>query len=186
MTAASLPAAASRANGKVLFAGAAVAVPLLAVLLLNLGRDPHTVRSPLVGHLAPHFSLAPAGGGAQVDLASLRGSPVILNFWATWCVPCIAEHEALAAAARKAPEVRFLGLLYEDEESRAEAFLAQRGRAYPTLIDPQGRTAIAYGVAGVPETFAIDAQGGIVEKRAGPVDAQVLEALVARARGHTP
>ena len=168
----------SRVNVKVLAAAALVVVPLLAILFLNLGRDPRSVRSPLVGRDAPAFALSPVGGGAQVGLASLRGKPLVLNFWATWCVPCFEEQAALTASARAFPGVRFVGVVYEDEEARSAQFLKERGRPYPSLMDPEGKTAIAYGVFGVPETFFIDAGGRIVDKHVGPLDGQTLERLV--------
>jgi cytochrome c biogenesis protein CcmG/thiol:disulfide interchange protein DsbE len=176
----------SRLNSKVLLAGMAIAVPLLAVLFANLGRDPHSVRSPLVGRPAPGFSLAPVGGGNALRLDSFRGQPVVINFWATWCVPCFEEHAALTAAARAFRDVRFLGIVYEDEEARTQAFLRERSSAYPSLMDPEGKTAIAYGVFGVPETFFIDAGGRIVEKYVGPLDRGTIAALIARAKGGAP
>lgn len=185
-TAASSSAAAERAprvNRKVLAAGLAIVFPLLAVLVANLGRDPHSVRSPLVGRPAPPFSLAPVGGGSPVALDSLRGKPVVINFWATWCVPCFQEHAALAEAARSLRDVQFLGIVYEDEEDRTHEFLRQRGSAYPSLMDKEGKAAIAYGVFGVPETFFIDAGGRIVEKYVGPLNSGAIMELVARAKG---
>jgi cytochrome c biogenesis protein CcmG, thiol:disulfide interchange protein DsbE len=180
------PARASRVNPWALGAGLAVVVPLLAVLVLNLGRDPHSIRSPLVGRPAPAFSLAPVGGGAPVGLESLRGRPVVINFWATWCVPCFEEHAALTAAARTFGEVQFLGVVYEDDEAKTQVFLAQRGSSYPSLVDPEGRTAIAYGVFGVPETFFIDGGGRIVEKYVGPLNRATIASLIARAKGGSP
>jgi cytochrome c biogenesis protein CcmG/thiol:disulfide interchange protein DsbE len=177
----------SRVNPWVLGAGLAVVVPLLAVLVMNLGRDPHSIRSPLVGRPAPAFSLAPVGGGSPVSLDSLRGRPVVVNFWATWCVPCFEEHAALTAAARTfGDDVQFLGVVYEDDEARTQAFLAERGSSYPALMDPEGRTAIAFGVFGVPETFFIDAQGHIVEKYVGPLNRGTIAALIARTKGGSP
>lgn len=173
----------SRINKRVLVVGAAIVLPLIAVLVANLGRDPHMVRSPLVGRPAPAFALPPVGGGSLVRLESLRGKPVVINFWATWCVPCFEEHAALNAAARGLRDVQFLGVIYEDEEPRTEAFLKEKGNAYPSLMDPEGRTAIAYGVFGVPETFFIDAEGRIVEKYVGPLQRSTIAELVARARG---
>jgi cytochrome c biogenesis protein CcmG, thiol:disulfide interchange protein DsbE len=185
-TAGAAVARATRFNPKVLAAGAAFVVPLLILLALNLRRDPHAVRSPLIGRPAPAFSLAPVGGGAPVGLETLRGRPAVINFWATWCVPCLEEHAALRAAARHQRDVQFLGIVYEDEEARTQAFLQNRSSSYPSLMDPEGRTAIAYGVFGVPETFFLDAGGRIVEKYVGPLDARAIAALVARARDGAP
>jgi cytochrome c biogenesis protein CcmG/thiol:disulfide interchange protein DsbE len=182
MRAAAAAARPARLNLKVLAAGSAVAVPLLVVLVANLGRDPRMVRSPLVGGRAPAFSLPAVGGGSPVALESLRGHPVVVNFWATWCVPCIAEQQALASAAGAYGDARFVGIVYEDEQPKIEAFLAERPAGYPSLLDPGGRTAIAYGVFGVPETFFIDRGGRIVEKYVGPLDAAAIAALVAKAR----
>ena len=176
----------SRVNARVLAAGLAVVLPLLAVLVFNLGRDPHSVRSPLVGRPAPAFSLPPAGDGAPMSLDALRGRPVVINFWATWCVPCLQEHAALTQAAKTLRDVQFLGVVYEDEEANIQAFLQQRGSAYPSLVDPGGKTAIAYGVFGVPETFFIDGAGRIVEKYVGPLDPDRIAVLVARAKHGLP
>jgi len=173
-------------NLRVLVAGLAVAVPLLAILVLNIGRDPHAVRSPLVGRAAPGFSLVPIGGGQPVALEQLRGHPVVLNFWATWCVPCLQEHPALSEASHSFPEVQFLGVVYEDDAARATSFVQERPSGYPSLLDPDGRTAIAYGVFGVPETFFIDGSGRIVEKFVGPLEPASIAALIARAKGAAP
>ena len=175
-----------RLNVRVLAAAALVVVPLLVVLVLNLGRDPRAVRSPLVGRAAPSFALKPVGGGAQVGLDSLRGRPVVLNFWATWCVPCFQEQAALSAGAAAFPGVNFLGVVYEDEEAKSRDFLAEHGQAYPSLMDHEGKTAIAYGVFGVPETFFIDRGGRIVEKYVGPLDGETLAALVRRTMESAP
>ena len=170
-------------NRRVLVAGLVVTLPLLGVLVANLGRDPHRVDSPLIGRPAPAFSLTPVAGGAAVSLEALRGRPVVLNFWATWCVPCLEEHAVLARAARDAgADVQFLGIVYEDEEAEVLAFLRNQGSAYPSLLDSEGKVAIAYGVYGVPETFFIDAAGTIVEKYVGALDAEVLASSLRRAR----
>jgi len=180
------PVRAPRLNAWVLAAGLTVVVPLIAVLVLNLGRDPRSIRSPLIGRPAPAFSLAPVGEGSRVGLESLRGRPLVINFWATWCVPCLEEHAALTAAARTFREVQFLGIVYEDDEATTRAFLAERGSSYPSLLDPEGRAAIAYGVFGVPETFFIDGAGRIVEKHVGPLDRGTIATLIARTKGGAP
>jgi cytochrome c biogenesis protein CcmG/thiol:disulfide interchange protein DsbE len=171
-------------NRRVLLLGLVVALPLLGVLTANLGRDPRVVDSPLVGRPAPPFTLAPVGGGEAMSLAALRGRPVVVNFWASWCAPCDEEHPVLTQAARSlAGDVHFVGVVYEDTEPNAAAYLKQRGSAFPSLVDPGSRTAIAYGVFGVPETYFIDAQGTIVSKFVGPLRPETLEALVEKARG---
>ncbi len=169
-------------NRKVLIAGVVVALPLVGLLVLSLGRDPHKVDSPLIGQSAPAFSLRPIGGGAPVTLETLRGKPVVVNFWATWCVPCYQEHPVLQQAARVMErDVSLLGVIYEDEEAKVAGFLRQQGSAYPTLMDDGGKMAIAYGVYGVPETFFISPDGTIVDKYVGPLTAAALQALVAKA-----
>lgn len=174
-------------NRGVLIAGALVVLPLLAVLVLNLGRDPHSIDSPLVGRPAPAFELAPVDGGATVSLAGLAGRPAVINFWATWCIPCLEEHGVLNDAARAAQgKAQFVGVVYEDDEERVRAFLRQRGVAYPSLIDPEGQTAIAYGIFGVPETFFVDAQGRIAAKQVGPLTRDSLAANLAKAGGALP
>ena len=82
-------------NRKVLIAGLVVALPLVGLLLMSLGRDPRQVDSPLIGQKAASFSLRPVGGGAPVTLDTLRGRTLVVNFWATWCVPCFQEHPVL-------------------------------------------------------------------------------------------
>ena len=169
-------------NRRVLVVGAAVALPLVGLLLVSLGRDPHRFDSPLVGQPAPFFRLVPAGGGAPVSLDELRGQPVVLNFWATWCVPCFDEHPVLLDGARRhAGRAHFLGAIYDDEPGPVLAFLQQHGSAYPTLVDEGGRTAIAYGVYGVPETFFISPAGTITDKYVGPLSSEKLDELIARA-----
>jgi cytochrome c biogenesis protein CcmG, thiol:disulfide interchange protein DsbE len=162
-------------NRRVLLLGLAVVAPLLGVLVVNRNRDPNNMRSPLINRPAPVFDLTPVEGGPVMSMAALRGRPVVVNFWATWCVPCYQEHQVLLGAARRAgSKVQFLGIVYEDEPERVRAYLSQQGSAYPSLMDVDARTAIAYGVYGVPETYFIDAQGNIVFKKVGPVDEDVM------------
>jgi cytochrome c biogenesis protein CcmG/thiol:disulfide interchange protein DsbE len=172
-------------NKKVLLAGLVLVVPFLVVLFANLGRDPRSVDSPLIGKPAPPFALAPVSGGDAVSLSGLRGKVVVLNFWATWCVPCMQEHPTLSAGSRSMPDVQFLGVVYQDENAKVAELLRRKPLAYPTLTDEGSKTAIAYGVYGVPETYFIDKQGTIVTKFVGPLDPDTLRALVRQAGGNS-
>jgi cytochrome c biogenesis protein CcmG, thiol:disulfide interchange protein DsbE len=168
-------------NRRVLAVGLLLTLPLVGVLMAGLGRE-MTVRSPLVGRAAPAFSLRPVGGGNPIGTAELRGRPVVVNFWATWCVPCYQEHGVLTRAARALEgRVRFVGVVYEDSEENVQRFSREHGASYPSLVDTEGRTAIAFGIFGVPETYFLDASGTIVSKYIGPLDDERLAAELAKA-----
>ena len=151
------------------------AAMLLGTLAVGFTRDPGIVASPLVGKPAPPFSLATLDGG-RVSLAELRGRPVIVNFWASWCVPCRAEAPLLQAASvdYASRGLVVLGVIYEDSAENARAFMRQYGQTYAGLLDPDGRTALNYGVFGIPETYFIDPAGRILSKETGQLDAASL------------
>lgn len=161
-------------NRVVLIAGILIITPLLIFLALSFGKDPRAIDSPLVGKTAPNFTLLDLQGRA-VSLADFQGQPVFLNFWATWCQPCIVEHPILQAGARRYEgRVQFLGVVYHDETEKIRAFLDSRGEWGRTLLDEDGTVAVAYGVYGAPETFFIDKNGVIVEKLVGTVSPDYL------------
>ena len=163
-------------NRTVLLVGVVIAAVLLGILFMGLGKNPNEIRSPLIGKPAPTFTLLEVGTGRPVDLTQLRGKPVVVNFWATWCAPCWEEHPVLVANAKLRPDVQFLGVVFQDSEEKILGFLQQRGSSYPTVVDDKGKTAIAYGVGGVPESFFIDANGIIVDKYSGPMSTDILQA----------
>lgn len=117
---------------------------------------------------------APARDGT-VDAQQLRGAPYLLNVWASWCAPCLQEHPQMLALAR-ARDIRLVGLNYKDQPTDARRWLNRHGNPFDTIVvDPKGRTAIDFGVYGVPETFLIDAHGQIRFKHVGPLTDEVLQ-----------
>ncbi|MBI3749470.1 MAG: TlpA family protein disulfide reductase [Chloroflexi bacterium] len=159
-----------------------VLVGLISLVAVGFTRDPGRIESPLIGRAAPGFRLDSLDG-TTIDLAALRGRPVVLNFWASWCIPCRDEAPLLRAAQeRYAPRnVRFLGIVYQDSAASAQAFVVRYGIAYPSLLDPDGRTALDYGVYGIPETYFIAADGTIRAKQIGPLDATSLDRQIEQA-----
>ena len=163
-------------NQRVLAVGLVAIGALVALLAAGFGRNPSAVPFVLQDRPASPFQLERLGGGDPLGLESLKGSPTVINFWSTWCVPCKVEHPVLQAGARKyaARGVQFVGVLYGDEPEAAQRFLQRSPSVFPTVLDPGGRMAVDYGVAGVPETFFLDADGRIIRKVAGAVSAPVL------------
>lgn len=169
-------------NRTVLIVGIFIAIAVIGVLFMALGKDPQKIESPLVGRTAPGFSLREIGTGAPLSLEQFRGKPVVLNFWATWCGPCYEEHPILVANARRlGSQAQFIGIVFQDSEEKIQKFLNDRGSAYPTVIDEAGKTAIAYGVGGIPETFFVKADGTIAAKYSGPLSSDLLLANLAKA-----
>lgn len=169
-------------NRVVLLVGSILTAALLVVLFTGLGKDPSAIDSPLVGKPAPPFALKAVGSGQTIDLTKYRGKPLVLNFWATWCRPCWDEHPTLTESAEALGDrVQFIGVVFQDEEAKILDFLRQRGSAYPTVVDDRGKTAIAYGIGGVPETFFLDARGTIVAKHSGPLSPELLQDYVTKA-----
>ncbi len=168
-----------RVNATVLALGLGGTLGLVALFAVSFGNDPHAVPSMMEQQPAPPFTLVDLDGKTWT-LDALRGQPIVLNFWSTWCLPCKQEHAVLLDAARRSPGVRFLGVIYSDDPQKCRDYLTRAGAAYPHLIDEGGRTAIDFGVAGVPETFFIDREGTIVHKQVGPVNTPTLAALLQR------
>ena len=144
---------------------------LTLVLSFGLSRDPTIIRSALVGRPAPGFALRTLDGSETVRLSDLRGQVVVLNFWASWCADCRIEHPNLAAAWQRYRDrgVVLAGVAFQDRPSASRAYLADFKGDWPQLSDPGSRTALAYGVYGVPETFVIGPDGRVAYKQIGPV-----------------
>jgi cytochrome c biogenesis protein CcmG/thiol:disulfide interchange protein DsbE len=163
------------------YAAGAVALLVLGLLGYGLASGPTAALQP--GSPVPVLQLATLDGD-HVDLAALRGQVVVLNFFASWCNPCREEAADLEATWRAYRDqgVQFVGIAYKDADSKAQAFLDEFGVTYPSALEPGNRTARAYGVTGVPETFVIDQQGQLVHHFVGPVIqaqlSQVLDSLL--------
>jgi cytochrome c biogenesis protein CcmG/thiol:disulfide interchange protein DsbE len=149
------------------------------------------VDSPLLDQPAPNFALAPLEGGESVSLEDLRGEIVVVNFFASWCLECRNEHDALTSTADAFADegVTLVQIGYQESPPDSLAYLEAAGRSDAAyyLADPGSRTAIAYGVFGIPETFFIDEEGTVVGKIIGESDALTLGATIdAIKRGETP
>ena len=138
-------------------------------------------RSLLIGHPAPDFTLAVlgshSGSAPTLRLASLKGKPVILNFWASWCDPCKHEAPLLQATWQQVQRqgIVLLGIDFQDARSDGLNFLRTYGITYPNVADDTGSTAINYGLTGVPETYFINRQGMIVSKVTGELTEQTIQ-----------
>jgi len=148
-------------------------VALAFVFLVRLQSDnrPDYIPSALVGKPAPEFVLAPLEGVGLPGLsrADLNGQVTLVNVFASWCGPCRIEHPILEELS-KDNRFRLVGINYKDAPANARDFLSELGNPYAAIgVDPRGRTAIDWGVYGVPETFLVDPEGTILFKFVGPL-----------------
>lgn len=136
-----------------------IVIPALFMGVLAVGLIRTEAPKVREGGVAPAFTLSTVGGGT-LSSSELRGSPVVINFWASWCDPCNQEAPDLEATWKqyRAKGVRVVGVDYEDQPADAQAFLSRYGITYPSVVDRGGELATTFGVRGVPETFFIDAQ----------------------------
>lgn len=145
-----------------------VVVGLLALLGVGLAnREPATGRSGFtrINKPAPEFKLSLFQGG-EIDLTSYRGRPIVINFWASWCVPCRQEAPILEGLWQSYQEggVQFIGVNIQDAEADSSRYIREFGITYPNGLDADGRITVDYGVIGIPVTFFINREG-IVERR---------------------
>ncbi|HEV8623233.1 MAG TPA: TlpA disulfide reductase family protein [Acidimicrobiia bacterium] len=129
---------------------------------------------PLHSGPAPAFALQSLDG-QTVSLADFRGRPLVVNFWGAWCEQCTLELPLLAEMRRRFPAVPIVGVLYREDPEVGRAAAKHGDATWPTLIDPDGKVAEAYGVAGAPATFFIRPDGTITGDLLGPVSAGILQ-----------
>lgn len=155
---------------------ALVVVVLIGLLGYGLTRDPSELPSALLDQPAPAFSVSRLEAPDQVITQDVfAGQVAVFNVWASWCVACRAEHALIEELAERG-EVPVYGLNYKDKRATALRWLERYGDPFEaSAFDPRGLVGIDYGVAAVPETFIIDADGVIRFKQVGPVDRETLE-----------
>ena len=180
---------------RALVVGGVIAAVLAVVLFVGLGTGSGSGMSSGevagVGSTAPNFSIPSLLGGQPVELAALgsnRGRPVVLNFFASWCIPCQQETPLLAKTAKaeqaRGGRVQFVGVDVADPKANAVAFVRQAGITYPVGVDSTAEVAEArYGLNGEPQTFFVDSSGKVVGHVIGPVTAPEMAAWLRRLTG---
>ncbi len=160
----------------------AATLPLILLALLGIA---FLVQAPASspatqGSVAPDFTLADLDGN-PIQLSNLRGRPVVLNFGASWCGPCVEEFPLLRDAAQRhaADGLVVIGVVFQDRSSAARNFMARNGATWQTAMDPDERVASAYGILGPPETYFIDRDGIIEARQIGQFSAGSLESKLA-------
>ena len=166
-----------------LVSAVALALLLGGLVFVLFTAEPSTNKladSPLLGKLAPALT------GADYDLVDHAGEWVLVNYFATWCRPCVAEHDDLVAFSNThaiAGDASVVSVVFSDTERNVEAFFEENGGDWPVVIDGDGRIATDWGVTGVPESYLVAPNGVVRAKIVGGVDATKLEELLARAKG---
>jgi len=157
-----------------LVAAAVLPLILLALIAWRLLAAP-PAPAATIGSAAPDFTLTDLSG-KTVSLASLRGHPVIVNFWASWCGPCIEEFPLLQQAERDhaTDGLVIVGIVYQDRADAAASFMSRMGASWATAMDPGGRVATSYGIYAPPDSFFIDRNGVIAGRQIGQLSQQDL------------
>ena len=144
---------------------------LLALGLIN--KSPVTSQSGVtrVGKVAPGFEMPLIKGGDFV-MADHTGRPMIVNFWASWCLPCEVEHPILMSL-KKDSDIKIIGINYKDKREDADSFLTNEGNPYHVILyDIDGSFGIEMGIIGVPETFIVTDDGKIIYRHVGPLSSE--------------
>jgi cytochrome c biogenesis protein CcmG, thiol:disulfide interchange protein DsbE len=139
------------------------------------GHDSHELPSAMIAQPAPGFELAGLGDSKPLTLETLKGQPFVINFFASWCVPCRIEHPLLMRMAAQ-NHIPLYGIAYKDKPEDSSRLLATFGDPYRQVgSDLDGRVGLNFGVYGVPETYVIDGAGVIRHRFVGPLNADTVE-----------
>jgi len=160
-----------------------LAIPALALLAFGLTRNPQTLPSALIELPAPPFRLESMFDPADsISLDEYRGRVVVVNYWASWCVPCVAEHPYLVALTQlyDPGDMQLLGILYQDTPENGRTFMEKHDGDWPTVVDYGSRAAIPYGVYGVPESFIVTPKGMIAYKLVGPLTSETMPIVTSK------
>lgn len=152
---------------------------LAALFLWGMERgDPNAMPSTREGGPAPALTLTQLGDDVPFSRDSLADGKVkLVNFWASWCAPCRAEHPQLKAMAEQG--IIIYGVNYKDITANAERMLADLGNPFARVAaDDTGRTGLDWGITGVPETFVLDGHGVVVKRFSGPISASTLQSVI--------
>lgn len=158
---------------------------LVVVLILAFRRAPQDIRTGTVGRPAAAFTLQRLDGNGTLSLDDAKGKVVVINFFASWCIPCKEENPALLRVYERyrSSDVAFLGILYQDSRESGLRYVKDNGVTWPTASDDDGRTAFAYGVFGIPETYFVGRDGIIHGRHIGPIDEATLVKAIDCLRG---
>lgn len=158
------------------YAAVALILGLALTLTLAFRHDPRDIKTGTVGKPAPAFALPSLADGSTISLEQYKGKIVVLNFWASWCIPCKEENPALTEVWERyrSADVVLLGIVFQDTKDAARDYTARLGNTWTSVVDDNGQVALGYGVFGPPETYFIGADGVIAGRHIGPIDAQTL------------
>jgi cytochrome c biogenesis protein CcmG/thiol:disulfide interchange protein DsbE len=161
---------------------------LVVVLVLAFRRAPTDIRTGTVGKPAAAFTLERLDGTDKMVIDAPAGRVTVINFFASWCIPCKEENPALVRVYERyrSSDVVFIGVLYQDSRDNGLKYVRDNGVTWLTGSDDEGRVAFSYGVFGIPETYFIGADGIIAGRHIGPIDETTLvngiESLRAKAK----
>jgi len=149
---------------------------LVVVLMLSFRFDPRDIRAVTLNKPAAAFTAEKLDGTGTLSLSDYSGNVVVLNFFASWCIPCKEENPALLRVWERyrSSDVVIIGIVYQDSLDSARKYVRDNGVTWPTVTDDDGRVAFAYGVFGIPETYFIGPDGIVAGRHIGPISEAAL------------